>query len=172
MSMEDLIVQMMSGRLEREFDRATSACTTSTATAESLPMDNMHERLKQVFDTLKEFERRSARAQGTVEFAEAFFGDRLMPWQRDMLRFIGMPVIENPSAMTSVPVRVHRRRRNQSEAYHRRVQKKWLKRFGMRHVPAAYFCNAEAIAPWAYPGGMLVCHPMIAAQLRKHSGGL
>lgn len=35
------------------------------------------------------------------------------------------------------PVRVHRKRKWMSESYHRRIQKKWNKRFGMG--PAAFF---------------------------------
>jgi hypothetical protein len=38
------------------------------------------------------------------------------------------------------PARWHKKRRNQSEAYHRRVQKKWNKRFGTG--PAALLINS------------------------------
>jgi hypothetical protein len=40
------------------------------------------------------------------------------------------------------PVRVHKKRRNQSEAYHRRIQKKWTKRYGT--APAVVLMNREA----------------------------
>jgi hypothetical protein len=41
------------------------------------------------------------------------------------------------------PVRVHRKRRWMSESYHRRIQKKWNKRFGT--APAAVLMNRDAL---------------------------
>lgn len=55
------------------------------------------------------------------------------------MRFMGMRVIESPHAR--MPAKVHKRRGGMSEAYHRRIQKKWNKRFG--YVPAAFFIDAS-----------------------------
>jgi hypothetical protein len=49
----------------------------------------------------------------------------------------GLPVYESPlldELDLREPVRKHKKRSNQSEAYHRRVQKKWAKRWGMQDV--------------------------------------
>lgn len=35
---------------------------------------------------------------------------------------------------THIPIRRHAKRRNQSNAYHLRIQKKWLRRFGTKRV--------------------------------------
>lgn len=42
----------------------------------------------------------------------------------------------------TVPVRVHKRGTGQSAAYHRRVQKKWAKRYGMREERLAFMFDA------------------------------
>jgi len=49
----------------------------------------------------------------------------------------GMRVVE--SALARMPVRMHKRRRWMSDAYHRRIQKKWNKRYG--YAPAAFILN-------------------------------
>ena len=43
----------------------------------------------------------------------------------------------------TMPVRRHRKRRWMSDAYHRRIQKKWTKRWGAG--PVALFLNTEAM---------------------------
>lgn len=70
-------------------------------------------------------------------------------------------IVSNPLATTSVPVRKHKKRRNQSEAYHRRVQKKWTKRFGVKLVPSAYMVDERAIGG---SGRVLVVHPDLVAR--------
>lgn len=57
----------------------------------------------------------------------------------------GIRVMESPYAYVSEPIKKHKRRSNQSAAYHRRVQKKWTKRFGTNQVPCAYMINGSAI---------------------------
>lgn len=168
MSMDDEIIRMLSGRLERETDRLmSSACTSSTSTAESLSMDKMRERIQHVVDVLGEFDRRAAEVDRTIQFAETVAGQALKPYQRDLMRWVGLPILENPLATNQVPARAHKRRRNQTEAYHRRVQKKWLKRFGTKSVPGAYLMDARFAMPWAAPGRIVVCHPEIAKLLRE-----
>jgi hypothetical protein len=70
-----------------------------------------------------------------IQAIKARFDDQLPA------RFMGMRVFESPLAR--MPARVHKRRRGMSEAYHRRVQKKWNKRFG--YVPAAFFVDSRKI---------------------------
>lgn len=53
-----------------------------------------------------------------------------------------------------VPVRKHRR--TGKPAYDRRIQKKWIKRFGMRLV---YTC-------YTLPDGTMIVHPEVLRQLR------
>lgn len=65
-------------------------------------------------------------------------------------------VRESPYAMQTVPARVHKKRRNQSYAYHQRVQKKWVKRWGTKQVPCAYMVDAAAIGG---SGKILLVHP-------------
>ena len=44
-----------------------------------------------------------------------------------------------------VPIREHKRRRNQSPAYHKRIQKKWTKRFGVKKEDFAVMFDPAAI---------------------------
>lgn len=57
----------------------------------------------------------------------------------------GMKVIESPLAYMSQPNRVHKRRRWMRDSYHRRVQKKWTKRYGTHQVPCAIFMSPRAV---------------------------
>jgi hypothetical protein len=52
-----------------------------------------------------------------------------------------------------VPIRQHKKRRSQSAAYHRRVQKKWTKRYGTRTERYALMFNPGAVG---LPGGRMV----------------
>lgn len=45
--------------------------------------------------------------------------------------------------LSHMPARIHRKRRNQSWAYHHRIQKKWNKRFG--GGPVAVLMNTSAL---------------------------
>lgn len=62
----------------------------------------------------------------------------------------------SPYATKSAPMREHKKRKNQTEAYHRRVQKKWAKRFGTKQVPAAYLIDNGVLGG---RGQSLVVHP-------------
>lgn len=57
-----------------------------------------------------------------------------------------------------VPVRVHKKRRNQTAAYHARVQKKWTKRFGTKEAPAAFLIDNRYLGG---RGRTLVAHPSL-----------
>lgn len=60
---------------------------------------------------------------------------------------------EHAQERTTLPVRAHQQKRH-SLAYHQRVQKKWIKRFGYVHKPCMY----------KVPQG-IVAHPSLKAQL-------
>lgn len=58
--------------------------------------------------------------------------------------------------------RVYPKRRAKSPIHHRRMQKKWLKRYGTYSKPAMYWVNH----PMAPGGKMLIVHPMLLPELR------
>lgn len=68
----------------------------------------------------------------------------------------GVNVISNELCIATEPMRKHSKTRSMSESYHTRVQKKWIKRFGTKQVPAAYMT----------PHG-LIAHPAIIEKLRQ-----
>ena len=74
-----------------------------------------------------------------------------------------LPVIENLLATRTVPIKAHKKRRHQSMAYHRRVQKKWTKRHGTKQVPAAYMMENRFIGG---SGRTLLVHPAISMTLK------
>ena len=53
----------------------------------------------------------------------------------------GIQIVESSFCERNVPKRKHKHRRNQSAAYHLRVQKKWIKRFGTRKERFALMMN-------------------------------
>lgn len=58
--------------------------------------------------------------------------------------------------------RSYPRRRAKSPSHHRRMQKKWLKRYGTFIKPVMYWVQHPAA-----PGGkLLLVHPMLVAELR------
>lgn len=63
-----------------------------------------------------------------------------------MSSLFGIPVrvIDSDLCKRVVPVKQHRKRRNQSASYHRRIQKKWTKRYGTRVEHVAYFVSPSA----------------------------
>ena len=77
--------------------------------------------------------------------------------------FGALRIVESPMAVQSVPKRTHKKRRNQTEAYHRRIQKKWTKRFGMKDVPCAYQINGGRFGL----GSILILPPGMKQQMRQ-----
>jgi hypothetical protein len=75
-----------------------------------------------------------------------------------------LQVCESLLAMQTVPAKRHKKRRSQTEAYHRRVQKKWTKRHGTKQVPAAYMLDDSVLGGY---GQTLVAHPSIGARLKR-----
>lgn len=74
-----------------------------------------------------------------------------------------LQVQASPLVLQTVPVKRNKKRSNQREAYHRRVQKKWTKRYGTKQVPAAYMVDNSVIGGY---GRTLVAHPSIVARLK------
>lgn len=50
------------------------------------------------------------------------------------MNFMGIPIIESPHAYTMEPARKHKHG-------HKRIQKKWNKRYGFVKVPAVFFVS-------------------------------
>lgn len=80
----------------------------------------------------------------------------------------GMRVFESPLAVTTVQNRPHKKRRGQSAAYHRRISKKWAKRYGATKKPGAYLVDAGI--PGLGSGRVWVMHPELLARLRVETG--
>lgn len=85
-----------------------------------------------------------------------------------MLYGMSLQVQRSPLSTTTAPIRQHKHRRNQTEAYHARIQKKWTKRFGTGQVPCAYVIdnNAFRINKFNY-GKTLIVHPSHYERLAK-----
>lgn len=75
----------------------------------------------------------------------------------------GFKIIASSHCTTRVPVRRHKRRKGQSRAYHERVQKKWIKRFGLEEKPTAYQVNRSFLG---HSGPVLFAHPSIVEKLK------
>ena len=72
-------------------------------------------------------------------------------------------VRQSPLAMRTVPVKAHKLRHAQTEAYHKRIQKKWTKRYGTKQVPCAYMIDNTYLGGF---GRTLVTHPSLLHGLR------
>jgi hypothetical protein len=57
----------------------------------------------------------------------------------------GIKIHTSPYAYLDEAVRKHKHRSNQRASYHRRIQKKWLKRFGTKRVPCAFMVNGSIL---------------------------
>lgn len=79
----------------------------------------------------------------------------------ELTLFHGIRVYQNGNCLenTWFPVRPHIKKEWMTEAYHKRIQKKWIKRWGYVMKPVAY----------QTPMG-LVCHPAIYEQLTREFG--
>lgn len=127
---------------------AAGLTTASTGPGPVLTMESLM-RAKAIIDAHEaENRRRTIADMAAGLFTNPPFGP---------LRFV-----ENPLATTSKPVKVHKRRRNQTLAYHQRIQKKWNKRFGHHLAPAVFQLDGGRFGL----GSMFVVHPEIAKRLR------
>lgn len=80
---------------------------------------------------------------------------------RDFSHLFGIQLISSPTLSpqsVQVPKRVHKQRRRQSYSYHRRVQKKWNKRYGME------IKRTETVLQF---GDRLVVSPTLLAAIRN-----
>jgi hypothetical protein len=57
----------------------------------------------------------------------------------------GIQIRTSPYAYTYEPIKKHKHRSNQRASYHRRIQKKWAKRFGTKKVPCAFMVNGSIL---------------------------
>lgn len=70
-------------------------------------------------------------------------------------------VYESPFLDCLIPVRQHVKRRTQSERYHKRIQKKWLKRFGRKQNDCVYMFSDPMF------GQGLITSPQHAVMIRN-----
>lgn len=84
-----------------------------------------------------------------------------------MIDFLGINIHESPYAVRSVPNKRHTHRRNQSAAYHKRIQKKWRKRFGTHDEPCAFFSADFGLTS----SQAVIMHPKLFAELRNIAPG-
>lgn len=78
-----------------------------------------------------------------------------------MLGSLGVPlrIVESTAACSYVPKRTYAKRRARSPRHCKRVNKKWLKRYGLRAEPTAYTMEVLGAC-------VLVVHPLLAPQYR------
>ena len=74
-----------------------------------------------------------------------------------------MAVRQSPLVTRTEPTKVHKHRRSQTDAYHKRIQKKWTKRYGTKQVPCAYVVDNACLGGF---GRTLIVHPSLMAGLR------
>ena len=81
--------------------------------------------------------------------------------------YLGIKIIESPLCEMRVPIRKHKKRRNQTLRYHARIQKKWTKRFGLKTERVAIVFNPAAVGmPWL-GGEQMALHPKDIAIIRN-----
>lgn len=127
-----------------------NTATAATARADVLTLEKMQAALRK----LDELDQENARMAGMAAGLFSPFG--------------GPRVVESPLVGKDVPARPHKRRRNQSEAYHRRIQKKWAKRYGTKRESCVLMVDGSRFGL----GPMLVLHPADAQRLRQHMASL
>lgn len=78
--------------------------------------------------------------------------------------FGGVKVMANPAIPETeeVPARKHIKKQWMSESYHKRIQKKWIKRFGTKAVMPFYFIGPGVVT--ANPKNIEALKVQISAQ--------
>lgn len=90
------------------------------------------------------------------------------------MNLFGINVTVHPLATMTEPNRKHKRRRWMSESYHRRIQKKWDKRFGTHQEPCAFFISPGAVGMsgrdtlYVHPERMAVIRNLAAASTGRN----
>lgn len=89
--------------------------------------------------------------------------------RQSMFNLFSIPVRVTPMSLElDVPVRPHKRRQNQSATYHARIQKKWVKRFGMKKEQYAVLIDPSKVG--LSGGQQLVMDQRSIALLRTIGG--
>lgn len=77
----------------------------------------------------------------------------------------GIKIVESVLAVTRHQARVYPKRRANTPAHLKRMNKKWLKRYGYRQEPAMYLMRQPSLF-----GGLgeeiILAHPALAAKVR------
>lgn len=91
------------------------------------------------------------------------------PFTSGIFDVLGIRIHESPLAVTHESVRKHKRTRHQTEAYHRRIQKKWRKRYGTIEVPAVFMIDPSAAGLYGFGGQRYIAHPKLMGVIRNLS---
>lgn len=90
--------------------------------------------------------------------------------RQSMFNLFSIPVRVTPMNLErDVPVRPHKKRRNQSATYHARIQKKWVKRFGTKKEQCAVLIDPSKVG---LPGGQQLVMDQRSIALLRNIGGL
>lgn len=124
----------------------TGSATTATASGPTLTLESLRRAAALIEASAIENHRRTI-----ADMAAGLFNP-----------FGALTIREHPLATQAKPIRIHKRRRNQSAAYHARIQKKWINRFGMCKEPCAYQLDGGQFGM----GSVLVVHPEVMRAMR------
>ena len=90
--------------------------------------------------------------------------------RQSMFNWFGIPIRVTPMNLErDVPVRPHKKRRNQSATYHARIQKKWVKRFGTKKEQYAVLIDPSKVR---LPVGQQLVMDQRSIALLRNIGGL
>jgi hypothetical protein len=87
--------------------------------------------------------------------------EKALPLKPLQLGPLSLRVYESAYLDYLIPVRMHFRRRTQSENYHWRIQKKWLKRFGRKQNDCVYMFSDRMF------GQGMIASPKHAVMIRN-----
>lgn len=124
---------------------SVNGITTSLVTLESLQkvVDRLLVLPPKVLDRVKESVKHLAISLDEISIQVEATNEQLLKFKASWPMF-GLEVIKS-ELVPSIPVRRHRRRSWMRESYHRRIQKKWNKRFGV--TQGAVFVDPSYINP-------------------------
>ena len=136
----------------------TSFGTASTSSSPAPTFESIMRAMDEIFPRLKEGTEKLGAATVAASASMYAFGKAYERAVNPVVgHLLGVKVVKSWAAVSRVSVRKHKHRRGQSLAYHRRVQKKWDKRFGFDMKPCIY----------KLADGTLIVHPTTYEAMRR-----
>jgi hypothetical protein len=74
---------------------------------------------------------------------------------------------ESIHAVSMEQARVYPKRKAKNASHLRRMNNKWLRRYGQIAKPAAYIIDTSALSLFGYGGTAMMVHPEIMAEVRR-----